>query len=326
VNIFGFPNARGINITEQNVGLMDQRAAVEWVRDNIAAFGGDPSRITLWGQSSGAASVDMYNFAYPDDPIVKGIIQHSGSVFATGVNNDHQQLNFSFVASHFGCGNLSAEAEVDCLREVNMTDIIDFYEPLYLNGSIKFSPIVDNVTKFGDNTARALAGKFAKLPAIIGNNANEQASLIAWPGAAGPNMTVVHQKTLSGEWCPASYSSQLLYRTNTTSFRYFNTANFSNISPRPWEGAYHTSELPLLFGTYAEYGGPSTPLEAATSAHWQDLYLAFMKDPTNGLPAMGWPAWEPTGSAIVFGNGTASSLISIPDLDAPCVSLNITYP
>jgi carboxylesterase type B len=50
LNIFGFPGAPG---ETQNLGLRDQRAAVEWLRDNISGFGGDPEKITISGQSSG---------------------------------------------------------------------------------------------------------------------------------------------------------------------------------------------------------------------------------------------------------------------------------
>jgi cholinesterase len=49
LGIFGFPGITGIDGLEQNAGLLDQRTAVEWVRDNIAAFGGDPKRITIFG-------------------------------------------------------------------------------------------------------------------------------------------------------------------------------------------------------------------------------------------------------------------------------------
>ena len=49
LGIFGFPGLPSDDSIEQNPGLFDQRAAVEWVRDNIAAFGGDPKRITIFG-------------------------------------------------------------------------------------------------------------------------------------------------------------------------------------------------------------------------------------------------------------------------------------
>jgi acetylcholinesterase len=63
INIFGFPNAAKLRQDMQNLGLLDQRLGLEWVRDNIVNFGGDPKRITLWGQSADAISVDNYNFA-----------------------------------------------------------------------------------------------------------------------------------------------------------------------------------------------------------------------------------------------------------------------
>ena len=66
-NIFGFPGAP--NVT-QNAGLRDQRLAVEWLAVNVAAFGGDPLLITLFGQSAGAVAIDYWAYSYEKLPIV----------------------------------------------------------------------------------------------------------------------------------------------------------------------------------------------------------------------------------------------------------------
>jgi carboxylesterase type B len=59
-NIFGFPGAP--NLPDMNPGILDMRMAVEWTRDNIENFGGDPSRITLFGESAGGTGVDYYAY------------------------------------------------------------------------------------------------------------------------------------------------------------------------------------------------------------------------------------------------------------------------
>lgn len=313
---------------------MDQRFAVEWLRDNVAAFGGDPNKMYLWGQSSGAASADFYNYAYPKDPIVKGFIMESGSVFATGRFVDFSHSNFTFVAQHVGCGNMSAVDELSCMRSVSWESLINFYftyNQKHSTGQLKFTTLPDNTTKFNDYEERALAGNFSRLPAILGNNQNEEASLIAWPGAQGPNMTEIWESTLSTHLCTCNHAVDLRSDLSVPTFRYYNTANFSNISPRPWEGAYHTSELPLIFGTYAEYNldvARPTALEHATSAHWQDLYLAFMRDPMNGLPSMGWPRYATNGSFMMMGgNGSESvgSLIPAGYMEGLCVGVEESY-
>lgn len=293
--------------------MLDQRAAIEWIRDNIANFGGDPQKMYLWGQSSGAASVDYYNYAWSHDPIVKGLIMHSGSVFATGTSKDTTHMNFTSVAQNVGCESGSAAEELACMRTVSWQSIIEYYENYNLNhttGALGFTTVVDHLTKFPDYVNRTLAGKWSGLPAIMGNDQWEMTSLLAWPGIDGyPNISDVKSQTLSRHVCPGVYVSNLRANVSAPTWKYYNTANFTNVSPRPWEGAYHTSELAYLFGTYAEYNldiaGPSAQ-EVLTAEKWQDLYLAFMQNPKHGLTEKGWPQYRTDGHVMMFGgNGTS---------------------
>lgn len=135
VNIFSFPNAKGLG-NQTNLGLQDQRLAVEWVYDNIHAFGGDPSKITLWGQSAGASATDMYLFAYPDNPIVRASVSSSGATIGHALNSDYSGSNFSFVAKNLGCDFEDAQTELECMRHVPYPRMENFIGQYQDNSSL----------------------------------------------------------------------------------------------------------------------------------------------------------------------------------------------
>ncbi|KAI9711229.1 MAG: hypothetical protein M1820_002216 [Bogoriella megaspora] len=320
VNIFGFPNAAAVPLANQNLGLLDQRLALEWVRSNIANFGGDTSRITIWGQSAGAESVDYYNFAYPDDPIIAGLILDSGNALLPAGNPTPSTQSFSIVASHFSC-NGTDEAQLSCLKKVPQADIEAFlksYGDARTSPGLSFNQVVDNRTKFANYTARALAGNFTKKPGIIGTNADEGRSLITF-NPDSVNISAANQNTLNTFLCPADVTTTNRYAVGVPTHRYLYGGNFSNIAPRAWEGAYHSAELPLIFGTSGIARGASTPFELAVSRQMQDYYLDFISDPVNGLSQAGWPVYQPGGQALEFAyNGTVVRNISADVLFAPC--------
>jgi acetylcholinesterase len=324
LNIFGFPNAQGLDVTEQNLGLLDQRLSLEWVRSNVANFGGDPARITLWGQSAGAVSVDLYNFAYPEDPIVSALIMDSGTAYLSSAPDDSQHTNFTFVATHFGCGNLIAQAELNCLRNVSSTDIIGYLETrdnAQAKPGLSFQPIVDGRTKFTNTTTRALAGNFTKKPAIIGTTDNEGAGFVDYSRTNPPSQADMNAATLSVFQCRAVRTTQDRYAIGVPTFRYLYGGNFSNIAPQPWEGAYHSSELPLIFGTHGIRRGASTPFEIQVSMQMQNYWLMFAQDPLKGLPALGWDAYTPQGNGVYIGKkDILTQLIAQRTLEMPCNS------
>ena len=170
LNFFGFPNAAGLEGGKRNVGMLDQRLAVEWVRDNIKDFGGDPSRLVLWGQSAGAIATGYYAFVYHDDPIVSAFVMDSGTELVDRTVHDPGHLNFSWMASQVGCGNLSAEQELSCMRAVNASLIEDTLQRQQDSGNvpeIAFQPTVDGVTVFSDWSERAASGRLSKIVSVL---------------------------------------------------------------------------------------------------------------------------------------------------------------
>ncbi|KAM0336989.1 hypothetical protein ACHAPQ_003579 [Fusarium lateritium] len=341
LNLLGLPNAAGLVAGDKNLNLalLDQRLAVEWVRDNIAHFGGDPNRITLWGESAGAYAVDGYLFAWPRDPIVKGVIADSGNALSieAGLVDAKNHSTFSLTASRFDCGGLSPNKELECMRKVPEDKLKKYLQADIGQGGaaddgISFSLIPDNVTAFANYSRRI--GRDPSLypvniPILIGTNADEGNAVIpySFPGyetatKIPKNLEPIADGFALNLQCTTLKEARLRSEAGATTYQYLYAGNFTNISPLPWLGAYHTAELPLIFGTYG-IEGPSTKFERSVSERMQDLYVKFASDPVHGLKNAGWPAAqaEPGKSKLVkwAANGKVEQIASVKEMVGECV-------
>ena len=300
LNIFGYPNAAALDGMHLNPGLEDQRKAVEWIYDNIEAFGGNPEQMILFGQSAGGMSVDKYNYAHWTDPIVKGFIAQSGTVEGTALD-DPSGSNFSYVATKLGCNSSSPDEELACMQNLDGTAIINLYDTYNstLNGgkSLSFTPAPDNYTSFSNNTDREVRGLFAKLPTILSQVNNEGASLVAY-NPSGPNQTAVDALTLSLSTCPDARGAAARAKYNVPVWRTHYFGEWRNLNPLSWLGAYHSSDIPMIFGT-SDLRGPDIDLEKATSNYYQSAWAAFARDPEHGLDAFGWPTYSANTTSLI---------------------------
>ncbi|KAI1371272.1 alpha/beta-hydrolase [Hypoxylon crocopeplum] len=329
VHIFGFPNAVGLE--DQNLGILDQRLALEWVYSNIEAFGGDPHRITVWGHSAGGVSADVLNFAYPEDPLAAGFFLMSGAAMRTFSQGDNAlQKNFTYVAKKLGCDFPDdPKAELECMQQVPanlITNFVGHYGDDKKKPSLFFRPIADDKVIFRNYTERAQQGLLSKVPALISDTTNEQSSLIAYPLdhlSSGPNKTEVDKGTLDDFICPACNASNARALNNLTTYRYMYAGNYSNLTPFSWMGAYHGADLPMIFGCYNLTGG-ATDFQRQVAETMQDYVFAFLADPKDGLRNLGWlPSNTPAGGdgpMVRFSTGDVIvQNISSSDVDLACM-------
>ncbi|GKZ49030.1 hypothetical protein AbraIFM66951_001280 [Aspergillus brasiliensis] len=322
VNIFGNPKSKAL--AETSLTLLDVRAAVEWVADNIRAFGGNPDNIMLWGQSQGAALTHLYTLAFADDPRVAkfGVISAPPSVTINLTETTDVYEDFHIVAKGLGCyyGD-DSEAELECMRQVSWVQIEEYINRYNGTPSIAFgSYIPDEKYIFSNETARYAAGRVARGPAIRSTTSRELSST-----SATTTMETV------GEWVCAAYQDSVLRSSlGLETYRYEWAGNFSNISPAPYLGAYHSSDLFMIFGTYMTDAGEISDLEVATSRAMQDYFLAFLKDPSTVSSVVGWPVFNasaPSGGLILeFGNRTTVRNITGDFLEAGCWDSAVPFP
>jgi acetylcholinesterase len=183
ITVFGFPNAPDIPLEERNLGLFDQRLAIEWVQKNAKAFGGDPTKVTIWGQSAGSMSVDAHLTAYANEdngtPPFRAAILSSGQMSWGLLGSTPQPdayASWNNLSRAMNCGEEASETQLECMRIANATEIVEQMGALQL----AFSPLRDNnVTLPSKTAARWRDGNVAKVPILTGTVAQEGRALVS---------------------------------------------------------------------------------------------------------------------------------------------------
>lgn len=182
----------GIRDRPANFGLLDQQLALEWVRDNIAAFGGNPSLVTLAGESAGAMSVGLHLYAVPSSRgLFQAAIMQSNPFGIPYKTVDQAATNGSVFMLALRCRNRLDQ--LACLKAAPLDRVLEAAANPYLSlsvleqglaGFLNWAPIVDGELVVGQPVELAMSNG-TDLPVLMGVNTHEGTVFMA--GGAEPD-------------------------------------------------------------------------------------------------------------------------------------------
>lgn len=310
VNVFGFlchPDMREESPygTGGNFGLLDQIESLKWIQKNIAAFGGDPGRVTIAGQSAGSASVNNLMVSPLSRTLFAGAINQSGDVFQPERDITFEQACESGrkVCEHFGCKSL------DELRRIPAEEFIGLnFDLLGQKLHIGCTPVIDGVVVPYAQGNMLLRNDCMQIPILLGSNADEGSG-----GGPGYVERVTERLGISPEPYAGGREGAMLLARDYWYGRHLAWARIrteQNHLPT-WQyvfsrkdgegGAQHGAEIPYVFRTMekGETGVHRTPYTEEDyrfmemiSGYWEN----FIK--TGNPNGEGLPYWEQKAEGV----------------------------
>lgn len=250
-----------------NYALYDQLAALQWVRTNIAAFGGDGDNITIMGQSAGAFSVQQLCLTPLTEGLIAKAVMSSGAGVSKLMAAKPASENYPFwqeVMARAACATL---AEFRALPAEKLFETWQAAKKEVKGGGMACAPVLDGqfVTEPGTDTLKA--GRQRQIPYMAGINSQDMMPPILY------HMGV--------SWCKAQ---------PVPSFVWY----FDRQLPGDANGAWHSADLWYWFGTLENGWRPWTAKDRLLSEQMVSYLTDFAK---TGIPApVGLPAWQPAAA------------------------------
>ena len=246
-----------------NYGLYDQMTAIKWVKDNIAAFGGDPDAITIMGQSAGGMSVQQQCLS----PLTEGLFSKAVMSSGGGVNKimsaqpaeKHYDL-WKTVMDRCGCADL---AQFRAVEPAKLFEAWQAAKKEVKGGAQSCSPVLDGRFVVGSGYDLLAAGKQKQIPYMVGSTSED----------VMPPMIYA----MGRSWCEAQ---------EKPSYAWF----FDRQLPGDDNGAWHSSDLWYWFGTLDNGWRPWEEKDHRLSEQMVSYLMNFVK--TGNPNGEGLPQWK----------------------------------